>query len=183
MPRHAAGGTRKLAQGAGLPVAREPGDRSARPGGGVDVAAVAADGNRVRPVEPNRMWRSRERLRLAMQPPLPGWLQQPPGPLAPLEDRDRVAARGGDVHVLAARAERDRPRAHERTRALQRPNLGAESPLPRAIGHAAPRTLQLRERAPGLPRSLRRLGLRRRERSCGDEGREDDQHHQAAEVG
>ena len=88
--------------------------------GGVDIAAVGADGDRAgtdqaeRPCAPARACGGDA----AARPP--AWVRRAAARVA-REDSDRVASRRGDVDVAAVRADRDRLRAEERRRTRAAP--------------------------------------------------------------
>ena len=142
----AAGAGGELGERARGAVAVKDGHGAAVAGGRVDVAAVGADRDRVRAVEPDRRRAAVGALgRDASGHPLR--LDQRAGLRVAPEDRDRVAFRGGDVDVAAVGADRDRARSHERARALQGTGGPAGGRRRRAIDEAAVRSPQLGERA------------------------------------
>src|SRR4051794_5220303 len=115
-------------EGAGLAVSREGGDGVAPSRGRVDVAAVAADGDRVGADEPEGRCAAALRARPRDASGRPGWLREGARPLVAVEDRDRAAGGRGDVDVVAVRADRDRTRSHEGAGALHGPRGGAAGP-------------------------------------------------------
>ena len=84
-----------------------------RDGGGVDVPAVGADGDGVRPDQPGRL-RAARRAAGRDASGGAGVLAQPAGRDVAPERRDRVAARRRDVDAAPVRADRDRAGAEER---------------------------------------------------------------------
>src|ERR1700710_2538461 len=173
---HAAAAVEGLGEGAGLAVAMEDGDGLAFEGGGVDVGAVGTDRDRVGPVEADRRRAAagafeRDAAAFAL-----GLTQGPVARIA-AEDRDRVAAGGGDVEVLAVGAEGEGAGPEQGGGRLQRPGRAASALMGRAVDQAALRSGELYQHSYRLRlRWLAGLWLR-----CGQRRGRDGQRHEGGQ--